>query len=56
MPQTLALSRPFDEAGDVRHHERFIIANLDYPQVGSEGGEGICCYLGTSGADDREEC
>ena len=39
--QPLSQVRPFDEAGDIRHHERESVAHFDDPEVRFKRREGI---------------
>ncbi len=44
-----------DDAGDVGHHERMTVANLDDTEVGFERGEGIVGDLRTGGGNSGEK-
>ena len=54
-PQSLPLVGPFDDAGNVGHHERPRAAELDDAEIGLERREGIVGDLGARGAEHREQ-
>ena len=53
--ESAALVRPLDDAGNVGHDERFMVANLHDAQIGFERGEGIVGDLGFGGGNSREQ-
>ena len=53
--QAFALAGAFDDAGDVGHDERAVIAVGDDAELGLHGGEGIVGNLGSRGGDGGEE-
>ena len=53
--QALALGRALDDAGNVGHHERFVVAVGHHAQVGHEGGEGVVGNLGLGGRYYRQQ-
>ena len=60
MPQetkadALALVRPFDDARNVRHHERLAIVVVHDAQVGLQRRKRIVGNLGLGGADHRQQ-
>ena len=53
--EAAALVRPLDDARNVGHHERLVVARLDDAQVGFERRESIVGDLGLGGRDDRQQ-
>ena len=47
----LAFVRSFDDAWDVGHHERAVVAVADDAEVGLKGGECVGCDLWLGGGD-----
>ncbi len=50
--------RAFDEAGHVGYGEGFFVgrvADLDYAEIGFEGGEGVVRDLGAGGGEARDQ-
>ena len=43
--------RPFDEAGNIGHHEAAMLAAIHYAQIRIEGGEGIVGHFGFGGRE-----
>ena len=50
VPQALALARPFDQPGDVGHHE-LVLVEAHHAQVGLQGGERVAGDLGLGRRD-----
>lgn len=53
--ESAALVRPLDDAGNVGHDERFMVADLHDAQIGFERGEGIVGDLGFGSGNSREQ-
>ena len=54
MAQAAALARPFDQPGNVGHHE-LVLVEADHAQVRLEGGEGVVGDLGLGRRDPRDQ-
>ena len=53
--QAMSLVSPFDEPGDVGHHEGSVIAQIHHPQIRGESREGVVGDLGPGCRNPRDQ-